>query len=131
MSHLAGTGRRKTATASAFLEEQKGGITVNDVDIDTYYKTEREKVVWSRPFHLIGVAHPKSRFTITIKVHGSGRSAQLGAIVHALSRALAKLNEEYAKILRKQGLLTRDSRMVERKKYYLHKARKAPQYSKR
>jgi len=64
-------------------------------------------------------------------VHGSGKSAQMGAVVHGISRALANSNEEYAVILRKNGMLTRDSRMVERKKYWLRKARKAPQYSKR
>ena len=128
---ITGTGRRKTATARVFLHQEKGDFTVNGVDIDQYYPAEKDKLKWMRPFHLIGISHPKSRFSASIKVAGSGKSAQLSAIAHGLSRALAKVNEEYLINLRKQGLLTRDSRMVERKKYYLHKARKAPQYSKR
>ncbi len=126
-----GTGRRKTSGASVFLYDQKGDITVNDVEIEKYFPSEKEQVRWLKPFHAIGISHPKAKFTVTVKVRGSGKSSQLGAVIHGMSRALAKLDPEYALALRKQGLLTRDSRMVERKKPYLHKARKAPQYSKR
>ena len=126
-----GTGRRKTAVASVFLYEKKGDITVNGKEIGNYFTTEQAQVKWMRPFHVLGIAHPTSKYSATIKVYGSGTSAQLGAIVHGLSRALAALNEEFAEVLRKNDLLTRDSRMVERKKYFLRKARKAPQYSKR
>ncbi len=126
-----GTGRRKTAIASVFLYAEKGDILVNDVNIDEWYTLEKDKVKWMRPFHLIGVSHPSSQFSGTIKIKGSGKSAQLGAIVHGISQALSRINEEYSKLLHKQGLLTRDPRMVERKKYFLRKARKKPQYSKR
>lgn len=128
---FSGTGRRKTAVASVFLYEKKGDITVNGTEIGNYFTTEQAQVKWMRPFHVLGIAHPTSKYSATIKVYGSGSSAQLGAIVHGLSRALAALSEDFAEVLRKNDLLTRDSRMVERKKYFLRKARKAPQYSKR
>ncbi|MBI2620829.1 30S ribosomal protein S9 [candidate division WWE3 bacterium] len=130
-SFVSGTGRRKTAVARVFLYKTKGDFTINDRPIDDYFLTEAEKVEWARPFHVVGVSHPSSQFSASIKLAGSGKSAQLGAVVHGLSRALASVDDEYAKILRKQGFLTRDSRMVERKKYWFKKARKAPQYSKR
>lgn len=128
---ISGTGRRKTAVASVFLYESKGDFVVNGMPIDNYFKTESEKLEWMRPFHTVGVSHPPSQFSATIRVYGSGTSSQLGAVVHGISRALASMNEEFATNLRKQGLLTRDSRMVERKKPFLRKARKRPQYSKR
>jgi small subunit ribosomal protein S9 len=128
---ITGTGRRKTAVARVFLYQTKGDFLVNDKNIDLYFPTEKEKLTWMKPFHAIGVSHPNAQFSATLKIVGSGKSAQLGAVSHAFARSLAKIDAEYAKILRKQGFLTRDSRMVERKKYYLRKARKAPQYSKR
>ena len=128
---ISGTGRRKTAVARVFLYEGAGDIIVNDKDIDEYFKTEKEKLAWNKPFHLIGVSHPRSKYNVSIKVKGSGTSGQLGAVTLGISRVLAKMSEENAVILRKNGMMTRDSRMVERKKYWLRKARKAPQYSKR
>lgn len=126
------TGRRKTAVARVFMSESKSGkFTVNEKDIAEFFTTEKDRLHWKRPFHLVGVSHPDAQFEVSIRVFGSGFSSQKQAIVHGISRALAKLNEEYRKILRKEGLLTRDPRMVERKKYYLRKARKSPQYSKR
>lgn len=127
----AGTGRRKTAVARIFLYQDKGDFMVNGLPIDDYFQGERAQLEWMKPFHLVGVSHPGSQFSGTIKVQGSGKSAQLGAVVHAISHALAVIDEEYSSILRKNSMLTRDSRMVERKKYYLKKARKAPQFSKR
>lgn len=126
-----GTGRRKTAVARVFLYKDKGEFVVNGKNIEEFFPTEKDSIKWIKPFHLIGVSHPKAKFSASIKVQGSGKVAQLGAIVHGLSHALSKIDPEYSLILRKQGMLTRDSRMVERKKPYLHKARKAPQYSKR
>ncbi len=128
---ISGTGRRKTAVASVFLWEEKGEFTINDKPVEEYFPNEQDQNTWVRPFHLIGVSHPKSKFKGSIKVSGSGKSSQKGAIIHALSRALAKMSEENKIILAKAGLMTRDPRMVERKKYFLHKARKRPQYSKR
>lgn len=125
------TGKRKTAVASVFLHMEKGDFLLNEKPIDDYFLTEKERMKWVKPFHVNGFSHPEAQFSATLKVHGSGKSAQLDAVALAFSRALAKMKEEYRQILRKQGLLTRDPRMVERKKYYLRKARKAPQYSKR
>lgn len=128
---ISGTGRRKTAVARVFLYEEKGDVTVNGMPIEEYFPSEKDQLNWVRPFHLVGVSHPGSRFSASIKVHGSGKSAQLGAVIHGISWALANFDEEFAVTLRKNSMLTRDSRMVERKKYWLKKARKAPQFSKR
>jgi len=128
---ITASGKRKTAIARVFLYKVKGDILVNYMDIDDYFTAEKERLAWRLPFHLVGVSHPGSKFSATIKVEGSGKSSQLGAVVHGISKALASLSEENRKILRKSGLLTRDPRMVERKKYFLLKARKRPQYSKR
>lgn len=126
-----GTGRRKTSNARVFIWEEKGDFIVNDKPIEEYFPSEKEQATWIKPFHLIGVSHPKAKYNASIKVAGSGRSAQLDAVVHGLSRALSQMSEEWHTILSRAGLLTRDSRMVERKKPYLRKARKAPQFSKR
>ena len=128
---ITATGRRKTAVARVFMYPEKGEILVNDKKIDEYYTSEKDQLEWKKPFHAVGVSHPGSQFRATIKVHGSGPSAQVQAITHGLSRALAQISEENRVTLRRAGLLTRDDRMVERKKPYLRKARKAPQYSKR
>jgi len=128
---ITGTGKRKTAVARIFLYESKGEFTVNGKDINTYFPSEQAQAKWMKPFHAIGIAHPTSKYSATIKVHGSGPSAQLAAVAHGFSRALAGMSEEFSEVLHKSDLLTRDPRMVERKKYWLRKARKAPQYSKR
>jgi len=128
---IAGNGRRKTATARVFLWEEKGEFTVNGMELEKYFPSIIEQSKWVRPFHAIGVSHPNSKFTGSIKVQGSGKQSQMDAIVLGIAKALCKLDPEFDKTLRKQGFLTRDSRMVERKKPYLHKARKRPQYSKR
>lgn len=128
---IASNGRRKTATARVFLWEEKGDFTVNGVDIEKYFPSIIDQSKWVRPFHIIGVSHPNSKYSASIKVSGSGKPSQMDAIILAMAKALCKIDPEFDKALRKQGLLTRDSRMVERKKPYLHKARKRPQYSKR
>ncbi len=125
------TGRRKTAVARVFMYPEKGDFYINDKKIDEYYTNEKDSLAWKKPFHIVGVSHPENQFRGSIKVMGSGPAAQLGAVVHGISRALALMNEEYKIALSKSGMLTRDPRMVERKKYYLRKARKRPQYSKR
>lgn len=126
-----GTGRRKTAVARIFLYTDKGDFFINNKPIDEYFLTEQDKATWMKPFHAIGISHPGAQFSGTIKVHGSGKSAQVDAVALAISHALASINEEYSVSLRRQDLMTRDSRMVERKKPYLKKARKRPQFSKR
>ncbi len=129
--HIYATGKRKTAVARVFLYNGKGEIFVNNININEYFPSEAQESIWTQPFHLVGVSHPTSKYNATIKVSGSGRSAQLDAIKHAFSKALASISEENRVLLRKAGYLTRDSRIVERKKYFLRKARKRPQYSKR
>jgi small subunit ribosomal protein S9 len=128
---FAGTGRRKTAVARVFLYDSKGEFTVNGQKIDDYFAPNIEKSKWEKPFHAIGVSHPEAKYSATIKVSGSGKSSQMDAVVLGISRALSKIDNEFEEILGKQGFLTRDPRMVERKKPFLHKARKKPQYSKR
>lgn len=128
---FAGTGRRKTSTARVFLWDKKGDFTVNDVNINNYFESNVDKDKWEKPFHAIGVSHPEAKYSATIKVAGSGKPSQMDAVVLGIARALSKMDEEFEKILSKQGFMTRDSRMVERKKPFFHKARKKPQYSKR
>ena len=128
---ISGTGRRKEAKARVFLWEAKGDFTVNGQSVEKYFSGDVEQTKWVRPFHAVGVSHPEAKYSASIKVAGSGKSSQLDAVVLGISKALAKLDAEFDKTLRKQGFLTRDSRMVERKKPFLHKARKRPQYSKR
>jgi small subunit ribosomal protein S9 len=128
---ISGTGRRKTSTARVFLYQTKGDFTINGIKAEEYFPSDIDKVKWEKPFHAIGVSHPEAKFSATIKVTGSGKPSQLDAVILGISRALAKVDIEFDKILRKQGFMTRDSRMVERKKPFLHKARKRPQYSKR
>jgi small subunit ribosomal protein S9 len=125
------SGRRKTATASVFLKSEKGDIVINGKNIDTYFPSEKESLTWRKPFYLLGIASPEARFDISVKVSGSSKSSQLGAVTLAISKALALVNEEFSLLLKKNGMLTRDPRMVERKKPNLRKARKSSQFSKR
>lgn len=130
---VSGTGRRKTAVARVWLYEKKKspveGLVVNDQPIDEYFANEPKAALrYLRPFQLTGTLN---KFAASIKVAGGGKSAQLDAVVHGLARALEKSNPDFRASLKKEGLLTRDSREKERKKYFLKKARKRPQYSKR
>jgi len=120
-------GRRKTAVARVRIFDKKKGIQINDKDYKEYFKTLRQHQDVEAPFKVTKM----DQFGVTIKVKGSGLSAQAGAVRHGLSRALVKYQEDLKKVLRQAGFLTRDSRMVERKKPGLKKARRAPQWSKR
>jgi small subunit ribosomal protein S9 len=122
-------GRRKTSVATLRLFESSGKNIINDKPLEQLYVGEFEKVKLLRPFK---AAELESKdFNFTVKVKGGGHNSQLEAIVLALSRAIIKKYPERKKLLKNEGLLTRDSRMVERKKPGLRKARKAEQYSKR
>lgn len=125
------SGRRKTAVASVFLKSEKGSLKINNLEVDKYFPSEKELSIFKKPFYLLGIASPESRFDISIRVTGSSKSSQLGAVVLAISKALSELNTEFSEILKKNDMLTRDPRMVERKKPNLKKARKGPQFSKR
>lgn len=128
---FSGTGRRKTATARVWLYDKKGDIKVNDKLIKDYFTLHEETLKWIEPFHIVGVSHPQSKFSATIKVSGGGSVSQAEAVEHGIARALVNMDPENKAPLKSAGLLTRDSRKKERKKPFLRKARKRPQYSKR
>ena len=122
-------GRRKEAVARVRLFTGKGEILVNQKPIEQYFPSEVSKIQWQKPFSL---TKSDGQYYATIKVNGSGKSAQLDAIVHGLSRALILANPEFRPILKRAGLLTRDPRVKERRKYGLaQKARKRKQSPKR
>ena len=124
-----GTGRRKNAVARVRLLPGNGNITINDKDLDNYFGLETLKLIVRQP---LTATDTLSKFDVLCNVHGGGLSGQAGAIRHGIARALNELDKEtYRATLKKAGFLTRDSRMKERKKYGLKKARKASQFSKR
>ena len=123
-----GTGRRKTSTARVYLRPGKGKIVVNRQDIDVYFNRDSLKLMLRQPLELTNTA---SSFDILINVKGGGKSGQAGAIRLGISRALLEYNPALRPDLKKRGMLTRDSRMVERKKYGQPGARKRFQFSKR
>ena len=122
------TGRRKEATAVVRLRKGKGAITVNKKSIDEYFGRDVAKMIVKQPLVL---AEVEQKFDIDIKVNGGGSFGQAGAIRLAISKALIKDNVELRGPMKKAGYLTRDSRVKERKKVGLKKARKSPQFSKR
>ncbi len=123
-----GTGRRKTATARVRLVPGNGEIEVNDEELDKYfYRLSLKKDIKSP----LEITNNLDKFDIYVNVNGGGLSGQAGAIRHGIARALLEVDKDFRKPLKKAGFLTRDSRMKERKKYGLKKARKAPQFSKR
>ncbi len=124
-----GTGRRKTATAQVRLHPSKEpAIVVNDKTVEEYFSRPTDVLHLKRPLQ---VTATEEMFRITAKVQGGGLSGQAGAIRHGIARALTKANPELRRTLRREGSLTRDPRMKERKKPGLKRARKAPQYTKR
>ena len=123
-----GTGRRKTSTARVHLRPGSGQITVNQRSIDDYFANEVLKMIIKQPLSLTETA---DKFDIIVTVDGGGPSGQAGAIRHGISRALQLYNTELRKRLKKAGLLTRDPRMKERKKYGQKGARARFQFSKR
>ena len=123
-----GTGRRKSSVARVYLVAGSGKIVVNKRDIDDYFSLETLKTIVRQPLTLTETVE---KFDVLVTVHGGGTTGQAGAIRHGISRALLEADADYRPSLKKEGFLTRDSRMKERKKYGLKKARKAPQFSKR
>ena len=122
------TGRRKTSVARVWITQGKGEFVVNDKSSDKYFARKGSTTVINKPF---SVTKTEGLYNVMCTVKGGGLSAQAGAIIHGLSRAISKVDESFKTVLRKAGLLTRDSREVERKKPGLKKARKAFQFSKR
>ena len=123
-----GTGRRKESIARVRLTAGKGEIVVNGQKLDEYLNSDILKVIVNQPF---AVTNTVGKYDVTVKVIGGGLSGQAGAIRHGIARALLKVNSEFRPTLKSAGLLTRDPRSKERKKYGLKKARKAPQFSQR
>lgn len=123
-----GTGRRKNAIARVRLIPGDGTITINNRTFEDYFPNKTRRLVVMQPLELTGMT---SRFDVVCLVAGGGISGQAGAVRLGIARALVKANPELRSQLRQAGFMTRDPRMKERRKYGLHKARKAPQYSKR
>ena len=123
-----GTGRRKSSVARVYLVAGTGKIVVNKRDINDYFSLETLKTIVRQP---LALTETVEKFDVLVTVHGGGTTGQAGAIRHGISRALLEADADYRPSLKKAGFLTRDSRMKERKKYGLKKARKAPQFSKR
>ena len=123
-----GTGRRKTSRARVFMRRGSGSIRVNGRTLEDYFGRETAQMVVRQPLELMDALE---MFDIHVTVAGGGGSGQAGAVRHGITRALIDYEEEWRGPLRRAGFVTRDSRMVERKKIGLHKARRATQYSKR
>ena len=123
-----GTGRRKSSTARVFMKLGSGTITVNKLPMEEYFSRETAHMILRQP---LVVTDSNDRFDIMTTVKGGGDSGQAGAIRLGIARALLKFDETLRGDLKKEGLLTRDARKVERKKVGLHKARRATQFSKR
>ena len=123
-----GTGRRKKSIARVYLVSGNGNITINKRSIDEYFGLETLKVIVRQP---LVATETSDKFDVVVTVRGGGTTGQAGAIRHGISRALVKANEEYKNVLRLEGLLTRDPRVKERKKYGRKRARKRFQFSKR
>ncbi len=123
-----GTGRRKKSVARVRLYPGTGSITINGRDVDDYFGLETLKLIMNQPFD---VTNNMGKFDVVANVVGGGISGQAGAIRHGIARALLVADETTRGALKAAGLLTRDPRMKERKKYGLKAARRAPQFSKR
>ena len=121
-------GRRKTAVARVYVSKGKGNITVNDKDFKSYFTTATLQYKVNQP---LALTNNEGNFDVKINVYGGGVTGQAEAVRLALSRAMCELDEENRSILKPEGLLTRDPRMVERKKFGQKKARKKFQFSKR
>ena len=121
-------GRRKTAVARVIMAPGSGKITVNKKPFETYFPLEMLRRDVMKPFE---VTQTTGKYDIRVNVEGGGMTGQAGAVRLGIARALVELSEENKPILRAAGFMTRDPRMVERKKYGLKKARKKPQFSKR
>jgi small subunit ribosomal protein S9 len=123
-----GTGKRKTSVARVILRPGDGTTWINGRTLEEYFPRAAQRTLALAPLE---VADAAGRYDLRVRVHGGGISGQAGAIRHGIARALVEADPELRVPLKRQGFLTRDARKVERKKAGLHKARKAPQFSKR
>ena len=122
------TGKRKTSIAKVWLSKGSGKIMVNGKDFKDYFKRSNHQMQIQRPFEII---NQQTDYDVKCKVSGGGLTGQAGAMVHGISRAILKFDENLKASLKKEKLITRDSRSVERKKYGHRKARRSFQFSKR
>ena len=128
-AYFYGTGRRKSSVARVkLIPNGTGVVTVNNRTLDNYFGLATLKMVVKQPLTLLGL---EEQFDVVVTVQGGGFTGQAGAIRLGIARALLQADADYRPMLKKAGLLTRDSRMKERKKYGLKAARRAPQFSKR
>ena len=123
-----GTGKRKTSVARVILRPGDGATWVNGRSIEEYFPRAVHRASALAPLKTAGL---EGRYDLRVRVHGGGVTGQAGAVRHGIARALVEADPELRVPLKRQGFLTRDARIVERKKAGLHKARKAPQFSKR
>ena len=123
-----GTGKRKTSVARVILRPGDGTTWVNGRTIEDYFPRRAHRITALSPFNVAGV---EGTFDLRVRVHGGGPTGQAGAVRHGIARALVEADPNLRVPLKREGFLTRDARKVERKKAGLHKARKAPQFSKR
>lgn len=128
MEQFIGTGRRKTAVARVYLRPGKGEVSINGRKADEYFHRLENLIIYKQP---LAVTEKDGQFDVLVTVHGGGETGQAEAIRHGLARALVHFDENLTSVLRKNGFLTRDPRMVERKKYGQPGARKKFQFSKR
>jgi len=128
VNQYSSAGRRKTAVARVRLKPGNGRITINDRALEDYFGRPTMQLLVRTPLQ---IAEVEGKYDVIANVHGGGLAGQAGAIRHGIARALLEVDEELRKPLKAAGLLTRDPRMKERRKYGLKKARKAPQFSKR
>lgn len=122
------TGRRKTAVARVMLTPGTGSFVINGKDIENYFSLETMRIIAKQP---LALTDTEAKYDIKVNVQGGGMTGQAGAIRHGVARALKLADPTLKDEIKKAGFLTRDARMVERKKYGLKKARRAPQFSKR
>lgn len=122
------TGKRKNAVARVWIMPGKGNITINEKPIDTYFARPVLKMIINQPFE---ITNRENEFDVVCTVQGGGLSGQAGAIKHGISKALNEYEPELRSVLKQAGFLTRDDRVVERKKYGRAKARRSYQFSKR
>jgi small subunit ribosomal protein S9 len=128
LAQYQGTGKRKTSVARVILRPGEGTTWINGRTLEEYFPRASLQTAATAPLRIAGA---EGRFDIRARVHGGGLTGQAGALRHGLARALVEADPSLRAVLKREGFLTRDARIVERKKAGLHKARKAPQYSKR
>ena len=128
MEYIISVGRRKTSVARLYMKPGKGSFVINNSDLNKYFSSELLRLIVEQPLRSVDALN---KFDFKVNIHGGGLKGQAEAIRLAVSRALVKNDEENRPVLKKEGFLTRDPRMVERKKYGRRKARRAFQWVKR